>query len=134
MLTWASKATTCLCFDVPDGKTAQAYLRELMRGRRAAQVRRARRLIRLIRQRLDYELGVIHKMGFDTYFLIVWDLCRYAREQGIWYNARGSAAGSIVAYTLAITLIDPDRARVDLRALPQPGAHLDAGYRPGLPG
>jgi len=38
-------------------------------------------------------------MGFDTYFLIVWDLCKYAREQGIWYNARGSAAGSIVAYT-----------------------------------
>ncbi len=63
--------------------------------------------IHAIRQRLDYELGVIHEMGFDTYFLIVWDLCRYAREQGIWYNARGSAAGSIVAYTLAITLVDP---------------------------
>ncbi len=46
-------------------------------------------------------------MGFDTYFLIVWDLCRYARDQGIWYNARGSAAGSIVAYTLDITLVDP---------------------------
>ncbi len=46
-------------------------------------------------------------MGFDAYFLIVWDLCRYAREQGIWYNARGSAAGSIVAYTLDITLVDP---------------------------
>ena len=60
-----------------------------------------------VRQRLDYELDVIHKMGFDTYFLIVWDLCRYAREQGIWYNARGSAAGSIVAYTLDITLVDP---------------------------
>ena len=39
-------------------------------------------------------------MGFDAYFLIVWDLCRYARENGIWYNARGSAAGSIVAYVL----------------------------------
>ena len=60
-----------------------------------------------MRERLDYELGVIHKMGFDAYFLIVWDLCRYAREQGIWYNARGSAAGSIVAYTLEITLVDP---------------------------
>ena len=60
-----------------------------------------------VQTRLDYELGVIHKMGFDAYFLIVWDLCRYAREQGIWYNARGSAAGSIVAYTLDITLVDP---------------------------
>jgi DNA polymerase-3 subunit alpha len=46
-------------------------------------------------------------MGFDDYFLIVWDLCRYARERGIWYNARGSAAGSIVAYVLDITLVDP---------------------------
>jgi DNA polymerase-3 subunit alpha len=56
---------------------------------------------------LDYELGVVHAMGFDAYFLIVSDLCRHAREQGIWYNARGSAAGSIVAYVLQITLVDP---------------------------
>jgi DNA polymerase-3 subunit alpha len=60
-----------------------------------------------IRERLDYELKIIHQMGFDTYFLIVWDLCRHARDQGIWYNARGSAAGSIVAYTLYITIVDP---------------------------
>ena len=93
-------------FDVPEGKTPEAYLREqcelgLLRrfGSRAGDP--------LIRQRLDYELGVIHQMGFDTYFLIVWDLCKYAREQGIWYNARGSAAGSIVAYTLDITIVDP---------------------------
>ena len=46
-------------------------------------------------------------MGFDAYFLIVWDLCRFARESGIWYNARGSAAGSIIAYTLEITMVDP---------------------------
>ncbi|MEW6094020.1 MAG: DNA polymerase III subunit alpha, partial [Chloroflexota bacterium] len=52
-------------------------------------------------------LGVIHRMGFDDYFLIVWDLCRYAGERGIWYNTRGSGAGSIVAYTLFVTLIDP---------------------------
>ena len=60
-----------------------------------------------VQERLEYELGIIHKMGFDAYFLIVWDLCRYARENGIWYNARGSAAGSIIAYTLDITLVDP---------------------------
>ena len=46
-------------------------------------------------------------MGFDTYFLIVWDLTDYARQKGIWANARGSAAGSIVAYCLGITHLDP---------------------------
>ncbi len=60
-----------------------------------------------IRQRLEYELDVIHDMGFDAYFLIVWDLCQHAQERGIWYNARGSAAGSLVAYALDINLIDP---------------------------
>ncbi len=93
-------------FPVPEGHTAQSYLRALCveglhkrYGPRADDPE--------IRRRLDYELDVIHQMGFDTYFLIVWDLCRYAREQGIWYNARGSAAGSIVAYCLEITLVDP---------------------------
>jgi DNA polymerase III subunit alpha len=93
-------------FDVPQGYTADSYLRELCE---AGLKRRygARASDPLVRQRLDFELGIIHQMGFDTYFLIVWDLCRHAREQGIWYNARGSAAGSIVAYTLDITLVDP---------------------------
>jgi DNA polymerase III subunit alpha len=93
-------------FEVPEGYTADGYLRSLCE---AGLQRRygARMSDPMIRQRLDFELGIIHQMGFDTYFLIVWDLCRYAREQGIWYNARGSAAGSIVAYTLDITLVDP---------------------------
>ena len=60
-----------------------------------------------IRKRLDYELEVIHKMGFDTYFLIVADLTRFAKEQDIWWNIRGSGAGSIVAYTSGITTLDP---------------------------
>jgi DNA polymerase-3 subunit alpha len=60
-----------------------------------------------IRQRLDYELAVIHKMGFDTYFLIVADLTRFAKEQDIWWNIRGSGASSIVAYTSGITNLDP---------------------------
>ncbi len=93
-------------FPVPEGYTAETYLRELCEiGLERRYGERARDEI--VRKRLDYELGVIHQMGFDAYFLIVWDLCRYAREQGIWYNARGSAAGSIVAYTLDITLVDP---------------------------
>jgi len=93
-------------FPVPAGFDAESYLGKLCRegaerryGSDAAMPK--------VRERLDYELGVIHKMGFDAYFLIVWDLCRYARAQGIWYNARGSAAGSIVAYTLDITMVDP---------------------------
>ncbi|RME90697.1 MAG: DNA polymerase III subunit alpha [Anaerolineae bacterium] len=93
-------------FPVPEGYTAQSYLRALCEeGARRRYGERASSPE--VRQRLDYELDIIHKMGFDAYFLIVWDLCRHAREKGIWYNARGSAAGSIVAYTLDITLVDP---------------------------
>ncbi len=93
-------------FDVPAGHTAETYLRLLCEeGARRRYGERADSPE--VRQRLDYELGVIHTMGFDAYFLIVWDLCRHARERGIWYNARGSAAGSIVAYVLDITLVDP---------------------------
>ncbi len=102
-------------FPVPEGETAETYLRGLCEagvsrryGERAAGLTAPPRAdSRGVRERLEYELGVIHKMGFDAYFLIVWDLCRHARENGIWYNARGSAAGSIVAYALDITLVDP---------------------------
>ena len=52
-------------------------------------------------------LDIIKSMGFDAYFLIVWDLIQYAQKNDIWYNARGSAAGSIVSYCLEITPIDP---------------------------
>ena len=93
-------------FEVPDGFTAQSYLRMLceegLTRRYGARAEAAD-----VRQRLEYELEIIHTMGFDTYFLIVWDLCRHARQESIWYNARGSAAGSIVAYTLDITLVEP---------------------------
>jgi DNA polymerase III subunit alpha len=60
------------------------------------------------RERLEFELGVISEMGFESYFLIVWDFVKYAREQGIAVGpGRGSAAGSIVAYALEVTDIDP---------------------------
>jgi len=93
-------------FEVPEGFTPQSYLLKLCEEgleRRYG----VHKDDSEVRQRLEFELDIIHTMGFDTYFLIVWDLCRYAREQGIWYNARGSAAGSIVAYGLFITLVDP---------------------------
>jgi len=93
-------------FTVPDGYTAQTYLRHLCEkgvrkryGERAGDPE--------VSKRLKYELKVIHDMGFDAYFLIVWDLCSYASQNGIWFNARGSAAGSIVAYALDITMVDP---------------------------
>ncbi len=60
------------------------------------------------RERLEYELGVIEKMGYVDYFLIVWDFIKYARDNGILVGpGRGSGAGSIVAYSLAITSVDP---------------------------
>lgn len=59
-------------------------------------------------ERLDKELAVIHQMGFDDYFLIVWDLLRFGRSRGYYMGmGRGSAAGSLVAYALDITGIDP---------------------------
>ena len=93
-------------FPVPEGYDAASYLRMLCeRGLERRYGGRANDAH--IRERLEYELGIIHKMGFDAYFLIVWDLCKYAEKEDIWYNARGSAAGSIVAYTLGITMVDP---------------------------
>jgi DNA polymerase-3 subunit alpha len=93
-------------FDVPEGHTPESYLRQLCE---AGLMERygARANTSEVRQRLDYELGVIHTMGFDTYFLIVADLCWFARKCDIWYNARGSANGSVVAYTLDITNVEP---------------------------
>lgn len=93
-------------FPVPEGFTAETYLRTLCdEGVRWRYGDAA--TSETVQTRLNYELGVINKMGFDAYFLIVWDLCRHAAETGIWYTARGSAAGSIVAYSLKITTVDP---------------------------
>jgi DNA polymerase-3 subunit alpha len=101
-------------FPVPEGYTAETYLRHLCEegarsryGNRAASQEARAELSRSVRERLEYELSVVNKMGFNAYFLIVWDLCSYARKNGIWYNARGSGNGSIIAYTLNITLVDP---------------------------
>lgn len=93
-------------FAVPEGHTTKTYLRELcLQGleQRYGESKDDPAIL----ERLDFELGVIDEMGFNAYFLIVWDLCRHARENEIWYNTRGSAAGSLVAYSLFITLVDP---------------------------
>jgi len=91
-------------FPVPDGYDPQSYLRALCEeGIR----QRYPVITDPIRRRLEHELNVIHTMGFDTYFLIVWDLCRASKERDIWWNVRGSGAASIVAYSLKITNLDP---------------------------
>jgi len=93
-------------FEVPDGYDAESYLRHLCEsGLRWRYGDRAN--TPEVRGRLEHELGIIHTMGFDTYFLIVWDLCMAARKRDIWWNVRGSAAGSIVAFSLGITMVDP---------------------------
>ena len=92
-------------FDVPDEKTANAYLRELVAGRTAL---RYPDLAPEIQKRIEYELAVIEKMGFADYFLIVQDFVNWAKERGIVVGpGRGSAAGSIISYILNITDLDP---------------------------
>ena len=94
-------------FDVPAPYDAYGYLEHLCRE---GIKRRYRPVTKELQERLDYELGTIKHMGYVDYFLIVWDFIHYAREHGIPVGpGRGSAAGSIVAYCLEITNIDPIR-------------------------
>ncbi|MEM7346059.1 MAG: DNA polymerase III subunit alpha, partial [Chloroflexota bacterium] len=74
-----------------------------------------------VQARKEHELKIINRMGFAIYYLIVWDLCRFAREQNIWWNVRGSGAGSIVAYATGITLIDPLRHNLIFERFLNPG-------------
>jgi DNA polymerase-3 subunit alpha len=94
-------------FAVSKSETAESYLRRLCQNGLSKRYGKDRSSSDEIQNRLDTELSVIHEMGFDAYFLIVWDLCQFAQKKGIWYNTRGSAAGSIVAYALEITSIEP---------------------------
>ena len=92
-------------FDVPEGYTSWEYLNKLcFEGLE----RRYQPVTKELKERLNYELGVIRTMGYVDYFLIVWDFIRYARDNDIMVGpGRGSAAGSLVAYTLGITKLDP---------------------------
>ncbi|MEW9530796.1 DNA polymerase III subunit alpha [Microbispora sp. NPDC049125] len=93
-------------FPVPEGYTPNSWLRaEVARGVRE---RFGDTPSQEVMDRLDYELGVIENMGFSSYFLIVADICRYARDNGIAVGpGRGSATGSMVAYVTRITELDP---------------------------
>ena len=97
-------------YPVPAGHTADSYLEEVtwkgllerLKCRTHAEIEPT------YRQRLEYELKMMQQMGFSTYFLVVWDYIKYARDHGIPVGpGRGSAAGSLVAYALKITNIDP---------------------------
>ena len=94
-------------YNVPDGKTAWEYLNELCWS---GLEKRYHPVTKELKARLEYELNTIKTMGYVDYFLIVWDFIHYARSQGIAVGpGRGSAAGSLVSYTLGITKLDPIR-------------------------
>ena len=92
--------------DIPEGFNYETYLRHLtdkglqrLYGDRASHEE--------VQERKERELRIIHEMGFDVYFLIVADLCDFARSRNIWWTLRGSGAGSLVAYCIGITGLDP---------------------------
>ena len=95
-------------YQVPAGFTLDSYLEHLALEGLAARYGAAP--ADAVRERLRYELGVISTMGFSGYFLVVWDFIAFARRQGIAVGpGRGSSAGSLVAYCLGITNVDPIR-------------------------
>lgn len=96
-------------FVTPENFNEQTYLRHLVKMGMAWRYGSDWESDSVLSERVNRELETVHSMGFDTYFLIVWDLCEYAKQQDIWWNVRGSGAGSIVAYCLGITSIDPIR-------------------------
>ncbi len=105
---------------IPDGFDYESYLRHLteeglrrLYGERAASPE--------IVERKERELRIIHEMGFDVYFLIVRDLCEYARSRNIWWNVRGSGAGSVVAYCTGITGLDPLKNNLIFERFLNPG-------------
>ena len=126
-------------FDVPAGFTLDGYFEHVAREGFKERLPRLKQLsasgglrhtIDEYERRLSYELDMIKKMGYPGYFLIVWDFIRYAREQGIPVGpGRGSAAGSLVAYCMRITDVDPIDFELDLRTLPEPGARVAARHR-----
>ena len=91
-------------YPLPEGKTYDDLLRELAE---AGIAERGLTKTPELKKRIDYELGIIAKKGFTPYFLVVADLLKYAREQHIFTNTRGSAAGSLVSYLCGVTTVDP---------------------------
>jgi error-prone DNA polymerase len=91
-------------FDVPAGETEYSYLVNIAR---AGALKKYSKITEKIEERLERELDTIRALGFCGYFLVVWDIVRWARERGIRCQARGSAADSLVVYALDISTVDP---------------------------
>jgi DNA polymerase-3 subunit alpha len=104
--TFAKGAMHVPQYAVPEGHTPESYLEQLCRAALPAKYPEADEALEA---RLRYELDLIQRKGYSTYFLIVWDLVAFARGQGIMSQARGSAAGSVVSYLLGLSLVDPMR-------------------------
>ncbi len=105
---------------IPEGFNYESYLRHLTEeGMRRLYGDRTDRPE--MQERKERELRIIHEMGFDVYFLIVRDLCEYARSRNIWWNVRGSGAGSLVAYTIGITGLDPLKNNLIFERFLNPG-------------
>lgn len=106
-------------FELPDGYTADSYLRELcIKGLPSRYPEPTQEVM----DRMNYELDVISKMGFSSYFLIVWDFINYARQNDIPVGpGRGSAAGSIVSYLIGMTDVEPLRFKLLFERFLNPG-------------
>ncbi len=109
-------------FDVPDGKAPNEYLRQIT-------LERAKERMQLTKERaerLEYELLIIEKKKYATYFLVVQDFINWAHSKGIITNTRGSAAGSLVLFALGVTNIDPIHYKIPFERFLNP-------FRPSLP-
>jgi DNA polymerase-3 subunit alpha len=105
---------------IPDGFTYATYLRHLTeQGLERLYGERAKDPD--VQERKERELRIIGEMGFDVYFLIVADLCDFARSRNIWWNVRGSGAGSLVAYCTGITGLDPLKNNLIFERFLNPG-------------
>lgn len=102
-------------YPLPEGKQPDVYLRELCeaglmdRYRGNEEMLPGGKLAKVVQDRLDRELGVINKLGFANYFLIVWDFVRYSRERKVPATARGSGVGALVCYALYLSHVCPIR-------------------------
>jgi DNA polymerase III subunit alpha len=97
-------------FPIPEGYTKESYMAKVARDGLVARMNIAsyEALDEEYRDRMEYEIAMMHQMGFATYFLVVWDYIKFARDNNISVGpGRGSAAGSLVAYAMGITNIDP---------------------------
>lgn len=109
-------------FEIPEGKTAIEYLRELTFERGAKRFEMTEERV----ERLNYELSIIEKKNYPTYFLVVSDFMNWANRERIITNTRGSAAGSLVLYAMGVTDIDPIFYKLPFERFLNP-------FRPSLP-